>query len=250
MAATAEKVTVEPGEALATRPTDSFALMVERLASNPNVDVAKLEKLIEMQERILAHNAEAAFNAAFAEMQAEIPTVVERGKTDKGTYAQLEDIVEAIRPVLQRHGFALSHRTEWPDKSTVKVVGILTHREGHSRTSEFLSTADTSGSKNAIQALGSAVAYGRRYTTKDLLNIATRHEDDDGHNSAKAHRPDAVVPEGFDNWLIDLEVVADEGVGRLQAAWNASKPDHRRYLLATKKTVWETLKKKAAKVAK
>src|SRR4051812_23812986 len=155
-----------PSTALAVQSADPFTAMVERLAANPDVDVVKLEKLIAMQERILDRNAEAAFNAAFAEMAGEIPTVTERGKTDKGTYARLEDIIQAVRPILQRHGFALSHRTEWPEKTLVKVVGILTHREGHSRQSEFLSGADASGSKNAIQGLGSAVAYGRRYTTK------------------------------------------------------------------------------------
>src|SRR6185295_6009416 len=51
--------------------------------------------------------------------------------------------------------------------------------DGHERTSEFLADADTSGSKNAIQARGSAVSYGHRYTTKDLLNITTREAADD-----------------------------------------------------------------------
>lgn len=229
-------------------PEPRGATMFERLAADPNVPVDKLERLIAMQERIEANNARAAFNAAFAEMQVEIPTVHERGRTDKATYARLEDIIEAVRPVLGRHGFALSHRTEWPDAKTVKVIGILMHREGHSRESEFLSAADASGSKNAIQGLGSAVAYGRRYTTKDLLNIATSDEDDDGRATSKIGKPDIQAPNGFEGWWDDMQAVADEGIGKLSAAWNNSKAEYRAYLKSTNNRGWENLKAKAQKV--
>src|SRR5262245_22092844 len=157
----------------------SLALVIERLAVNPDVDVVKLEKIIELQERILRYQAEAEFNAAFSRMQPNIPTIIEKAKTDKGTYAPLEDIIEKVRPVLAAHGFSLGFQTEWPDKQTVKVIGILT-RGTHARRSEFQAGADQSGSKNAIQALASSVSYGKRYTTKDLLCIVTRGEDDDG----------------------------------------------------------------------
>ena len=225
---------------------DNVTLMFERLAKDPAVDVEKLERLIAMQERILTHQAKASFNRAFATMQGEIPAIVEKGRTNNGTYARLEDIVEQVRPILQKHGFTLSHRTEWPDQKTVRVVGILTHQDGHERTSEFLSGADASGNKNAIQGYGSAVSYGRRYTTKDLLNIVTRDEDDDGQS---AGRKPVAAPEGFDNWWIDLELVAKEGTKALSEAWNKSRKDYRKHLAATNPEAWEKLKREAAKVA-
>lgn len=234
-----------PSTAIAIAPA-SMVMMFERLATNPDVDVAKLERLIAMQERILSRNAEAAFNAAFSEMQAEIPTVIEHGKTDKGTYAELEDIVSAVRPVLHKHGFALSHRTEWPEKSIVKIIGILTHRDGHSRTSEFMSAADASGSKNAIQGLGSAVSYGRRYTTKDLLNIVTRGEDDNGQSSEKGKQPES--PAGYDAWLAVLEAIPSQGMPALTEAWNKSKPEYRNFLMKWGAHRWATMKTVAAKV--
>jgi hypothetical protein len=223
-------------------PRQGLALMVERLAANPNVDVAKLERLIEMQERILAHHARAAFNGAFSAMQGEIPAIIERQKTNNGTYAPLEDIQAVLRPILMKHGFSLSFRTEWPDAKTVKVIGILTHRDGHQRESEFLSGADTSGNKNAIQGLGSAVTYGRRYTTRDLLNITTRGADDDGHMQPSG-KPEA--PAGYDDWLIDLTSCADEGDAKLRATWEASKVSYRAYLTKGAPAVWAGLKAKA-----
>lgn len=227
---------------------DPFVQMIERVAVNPDVDVAKLEKLLDMQERILRHTAEAAFNAAFAEMQASLPEVAERGKTDRTHYATLEDIIQAVRPVLAAHGFALSHETEWPDDKHVRVIGILTHRAGHSRRSVFLAAADASGSKNAIQALGSSISYGRRYTTADLLNIATRKQDDDGEGSVRARQPEA--PEGFDDWLADMEALADEGLPKLEEVWRGTKDDYRRYAVKFRRQEWERIKAKAGRVSK
>lgn len=243
-------VDAEQPQALAVQaaPDSGLVAMLERLATNKDVDVEKMERIIAMQERILDRNAEAAFNMDFAEMQAEIPTIVERGKTDKAKYALLEDIVEAVRPVLQRHGFSLSFRTEWPDKKTVKVVGILTHKQGHSRQSEFLSEADTSGSKNAIQALGSAVSYGHRYTTRDLLNITSRGEDDDATRAGRPSKKVDPTPDGFQTWWDDLEVVAEDGLPALEAAWKKSKPAFRTYLIANSKDAWESLKRRAGTV--
>jgi hypothetical protein len=224
----------------------SATLMFERLARDQAVDVDKLERLIAMQERILAHNAEAAFNVAFTNMLPHIPTVVERARTDKTSYATLEDIIEAVRPVLGKHGFSLAFRTEWPDAKTVKVFGILTHNEGHARQSEFLSAADQTGSKNAIQALGSAVSYGKRYTAKDLLCIVTREEDDDADKAEAKEQPEA--PDGYDAWFATLEGIAATGMKAFSEAWNKSPETFRRYLSSTAPKVLASLKTKAAKV--
>lgn len=243
MSAAVKQVELVP---VVEKPVDAFVQMIERIAVNPDVDVAKLEKLLDMQERILRHSAEAAFNAAFSAMQAELPEVAERGKTDKTTYATLEDIILKVRPVLARHGFALSHETEWPDDKHVKVVGILTHREGHARRSVFLSGADATGSKNAIQALGSAMSYGRRYTTCDLLNIATRKQDDDA-STAEAHKEPA-EPEGLAALMEALQGAAVAGTPALMKAFNAATPDLRAYLTRYRRQAWEACKTVAAKV--
>lgn len=214
-------VPAEEATALRATPPDPVAQIVA-LAANADMDVAKLAKLIEMQERVVRTQAEAAFNAAFAAMQGALPTVIERGRGDKGmSYAPLEDVIETVRPVLRAHGFALSHRTEWPEKGVVRIVGLLAHELGHTRTSEFVSAADQTGSKNAVQALGSTISYGRRYTTADLLCIVTRRgADDDGASAGRAAVTD---PPGFDLWLQDFEMVAGEqGFDALTAAWKSS----------------------------
>lgn len=152
--------------------------MIERVAVDPNADIAKLEKMIELQERILDRNAKGAFASAMAAMQSEMPEVAERGKAHNTKYATFEDINAAVRPVLEKYGFAVTFRIKQTDVS-IKVTAVLSHREGHSEETDIVLPSDASGSKNAVQAVGSSVSYGKRYTMSALLNIATRGEDDD-----------------------------------------------------------------------
>lgn len=238
----AERATASSHE-LAPTPDGS---MFERLLRDPGVDVEKLERFMAMQERFDANRAKAAFNAAFAQMLGQIPVIHEGGETNNGTYARLEDIIPVVRPILQEFGFALSHTTEWPDAKTVRVIGILMHRDGHERRSEFLSAADSSGNKNTIQGLGSALSYGRRYTTLDLLNIATK-EDDDGKKAGQK-APEKAAPAGYDVWFQGLEAVAVEGMPAFAKMWNESKKEFRTYLVDTAPKTLAALKQKAAKV--
>lgn len=230
----------------------SVTTMIERLAMNPDVDVAKLERLIAMQERILAHEARAAFNGAFTRMQSALPEISERGQILvkgqlRSTYAKLEDIQAEIKPILKDHGFAIRHRTEWPAEkpNIIRIVGILSHEQGHSEESIFEAPADKSDYRTDIQSMGSTVSYGRRYTTLDLLNITTRGLDKDGQ--AQAPKP-PVAPAGFDDWWTDMAAVAEEGFGPFSAGWNRSRQDHRAYAMATRKDALSALKLKAQAV--
>lgn len=224
--------------------------IIERLASNPDFDTAKLEKLIELHERTQANAARAEFFAAFAEMQAEIPAIERKGRGDKGArYAKDEDIQAALRPILQRHGFMLSFATSFVDGGKVSIVGKLAHRAGHVETSEFVSAADTSGSKNAIQALGSTQTYGKRYTTIALLNITgtDEHADDDG---AATGRSKVTDPAGFEGQFTDLEIVSEDGTAALNAAWKKLPEPFRQHVFQHYRREWEAMKAKAARVTK
>lgn len=232
------------------KPSDGPSLF-ERLAVDPNVTVEKLERLIAMQEHILEVNAKSAFNAAFSLMQPEIPVIDEQGRIEvkgtlRSTYATLEDIHDVIKPITARHGFAIRHRTEWPaDKpGVIRIVGILSHKDGHAEESTFEAPMDRSDYRTDIQSMGSTVSYGRRYTTLDLLNIATRKADNDGQKPAA--KPEA--PAGYTEWLTDMTAVAENGTKELQAAWNKSQSAFRAYLTQIDPIAWRNLKAKAAKV--
>lgn len=186
-------MTRKPGQAVVPatpkeRPQNdavSLLAVITSASRDPKTDVVKLEKLMGLYERVRDSNAKAAYTRALGEAQQELPEIPERGgirnaKNEiQSKYALWEDINTLIKPVLSKHGFALSFRVgQEGDKIT--VTGVLSHREGHSEQTTMFLPSDTSGSKNAVQAVGSSISYGKRYTAQALLNLTSRGEDDDG----------------------------------------------------------------------
>ncbi len=156
----------------------SMLSIIERVALNPDADIEKMQKLLDMRLQLMNRDAQQAFAAAFAEMQPELPEIAERAKAHNSKYATLEDINEAVKPILAKHGFGLSFRVN-QESGAIRVTGIISHKGGHSESTEMTLPADTGGSKNAVQAIGSSVSYAKRYVLSALLNISTRGEDDD-----------------------------------------------------------------------
>lgn len=184
-----ELARIEPATEVAHQPMVS---MIERIALDPNVPIEKLERMLAMQERIQAESAKAAFAAAFAAASSEFPMIPLNGRGDKNKhYALLKDIVNLTRPVLSRHGLALSFGVEsTPDKVT--VTAELMHVAGHSKTTSMELPRDTSGSKNAVQAVGSSQTYGQRYTAQAILGLSLGDDtDDDGAGAADSGKIDA-----------------------------------------------------------
>lgn len=229
--------------ALVEQPTG--IAVFERLAMDPNIDVDKLERLMELYQKGKAQQAKELFFAAFSKLQADLPTIQRKGKGHQGTtYAKNDDIQEEFRPVLREHNFSLSFRTEFPEAKKVKIITVLAHAGGHEERTEFVADADTSGSKNAIQALGSTISYGKRYGTGVLLNITTCEErDDDGRASGKPE-----PPLGYDLFVSNMEDAAMQGMA--DAAWKAANNGHRKFATEHDKSWYADIKRTNAKAAK
>jgi hypothetical protein len=164
---------------------NSIMAVISRAASDPAIDVEKLERLMGLYERVNTNNAKAAYAAAFARMQPELPVVGQKGTNTntKQKYAKWEDIAEAIAPVLSRHGFSISFRVR-NEGGTVSVTGVLMHEQGHSEETSLPLPIDTGAGRNAVQAVGSSVSYGKRYTAGLLLNFVSRDQPDDDGRAA------------------------------------------------------------------
>ncbi|HHK4483216.1 TPA: ERF family protein, partial [Pseudomonas aeruginosa] len=168
---------------IAIQESATVLQVIQKAASDPSCDIEKLERLMAMHERMQAKQAEQQYAEAMAAMQQELPAIGERGNAaGRYTYALWEDINEKLKPILAKHGFALTFRTPRNEKG-VEVEGVLSHRGGHSERTSMLLPADTSGNKNAVQAVASSVSYGKRYTAGALLNYTTHGEDDDAFNA-------------------------------------------------------------------
>jgi hypothetical protein len=167
----------------AAHPDESTAIisMIERAARDPAIDLDRMERLLAMHKEMKADRAKAAFNAALAQLQSELPPVARKGTGHNDRrYARFEDFIEAIRPKLKEHGFSLTHRIEQPTLDRVIITAVLAHRDGHEERTSLNLPMDVSGGKTAVHAMASSVSYGKRYTGFAITGIASEDEDDDG----------------------------------------------------------------------
>lgn len=171
--------------------------IIERAARDPNVDIDKMERLINMQERVQAKQAELEFDNAMAAAQAEMqPVRVDSNNPQtRSKYASYAALDNAIRPIYARHGFSLSFDTsDGASEGDVRIVCKVAHRGGHRERPRIDMPADGKGAKGGdvmtrTHAMGSAVSYGKRYLLGMIFNLATT-KDDDG-NAAGGYRPGA-----------------------------------------------------------
>lgn len=153
------------------------------LAVSKDLDIDKLAKLMELQKEYNADLARKAFFAALSDFQIDCPEIrkgkeVNFGNT-KYSYAPLADIDRQIKRPLKDCG--LSKRWEIHDTGEeIEVVCLVTHLDGHTERTAMKSKPDVSGSKNPIQARGSAIEYMKRYTLIGALGLTTADQDIDG----------------------------------------------------------------------
>ena len=182
-------------------PAQGFGDVLMRVLSDPNIPADKLQIVLQTQKDILADRRREAFQTAFVAMAAEMPQVTKEGlielKNKEGVrfgsykFTKWEDMDEAIRPVLAKHGFALNFY-EPPHNGAdgkVTVRGVLMHLDGHSVESEKSGPPDTGPGRNSLQAIGSTTSYLKRYLAEELCNIVRKGEDNDGTTTLKLITP-------------------------------------------------------------
>ena len=97
-------------------------------------------------------------------------------------YASLPSILEAVKPVLAKHGWCVTQNVTTSDSGHPQVSTLFTHVEAEARGYGPLSVP---ASGSGAQAVGSAITYARRYALVAALGLAP-DTDDDG---AAASRP-------------------------------------------------------------
>jgi hypothetical protein len=95
------------------------------------------------------------------------------------SYADLDAVLEQVKPVLTTNGLAIT-----TPATSAGVYTVVMHTSG-----EWLSfpALEFKPTQQTPQGQGSALTYGRRYSVLGVLNIAT--EDDDGKAASKPADP-------------------------------------------------------------
>jgi hypothetical protein len=176
----------------ATTQSDQFMSLIQKAVESSDVDVAKMQALLDMKMTIMGKQAEAEFNQDYLAAKLEMPRISKDGQVyyeDKNTkqqvkafeYAKYESIDKAIRPVEQKYGFSRSFSTEERAGGGVVVNCELLHKSGHKKQASIPIPLENSGGKNNVQGMGSSFSYGKRYTTEMLWDIVKEGSDTDGN---------------------------------------------------------------------
>jgi hypothetical protein len=151
--------------------------MIERAARDPSVDVDKMLRLFDMHKQVTADRARQAFNAAVALAKGEIGPITKNAKGhNEKRYADFSAYAKVVDPVLAKHGIGYRFRTEQTDR--INVTCVLFHNAGHSEENTLSGPPDSSGSKNAIQSIGSTLTYLQRYSLIQSLGLSATNDDD------------------------------------------------------------------------
>ena len=178
--------------------------------------------------------------------------VAKTGKNEQQGYRfrGIDQMYNALAPVLAKRGLVILPRflaRTVTERVTAKG-GILF---AVVVDAEFDFVAASDGSRHAIRLYGEAMDSGDKATNK-AMSAAYKYAvmqafciPTEGDNDADAttHEVVAPAPNGFDEWWLDLQQVAHEGLDALRGTWNASNPVFKKYLLETNNAGWTALKK-------
>lgn len=213
------------------------------------LDPATIREMMALQREHEASEAKKAYTRALAALKGVLPTVIERdakvdydGSKGRVTYrhATLAGVMDAVTEHLTAHGFSLGWRTV-VDGAKIRVTCALTHVEGHSEETSLEAGPESSGGKNAVQAIASTTTLLQRYTALALLGIATRDMKEPTGEAEKVAAPgDGVDAErnllavsALQKAGIDVAEV-EAKLGRKAPAWTAADRERVRDILPRK----------------
>jgi ERF superfamily len=124
-----------------------------------------------------------ALHAALAAAQGEFPPIPREKTVDTGkytfSYAPLDAIIAAVRPVLAKHGLAVTQALENMNGQPAIRTQIL-HSDGERIAASF----PLGSVPDSVQQLGSKLTYLRRYALCSMLCLAAEDDDDGGASAA------------------------------------------------------------------
>jgi hypothetical protein len=157
---------------------------------------------------------------ALSKAQAEFTTVPQSGFNPhfKNKFSTLEDCINMTRPILSKHGLAISQMPNTIDGQYV-LTTILMHESGES----IVSNQPVVSMKQDPQSLGSALSYCRRYSLTGVLSLASGDFEDDGNAATAPAKPTPAKAKATKNQSIADRVNAAQHVGELMSLFEEVK---------------------------
>jgi len=153
-------------------------------------------------------------------------------------HATLDNVCEVLTKALSDVG--ISHRWETEQRDGKIIVTCVLTKGVHSERTSLEAVADSSGSKNAIQAIGSTVTYLQRYTLLAATGMAAGGDTDAvTPNEAFPQMPEPLYCE----WMDAINQAPNREA--LQKVWKEAMVVAERYMDKAAKTAFIRAKDKA-----
>lgn len=235
------------------------AIIVRAIEQNVSVDT--MERLLAMRDRIKAEQAREQYYTAMAAFQSECPQI-KKGREVKGkdgkvrySYANLEDIISQVSPLLKKHGLSFAIRSELKDGFIVATCETH-HVGGHAGESSFPVPIEKDAFMNDAQKAGSANTYAKRIAFCNAFGIVTGDYDDDAqslgvavsaqdiYRKAKTH-VDAVY-EHYESIRVIRESLAIGNLSQAAEAWEelSNEAKMKLWIAPTKGGIFSTEERK------
>ena len=220
-----EMVAKENGAVAASNPQALLAMAVQQ-----NLDVEKLEKLMELQEKWDRQQAKKAFNEAMAKFQSECPVLkkdksVFVGGQERYKYTPLDSIISQTKGLIAANGFSYFIETadevrerDGKKKAGINIIVEVVHASGHSKKTtlwipiEHKLSSQGKPLMSAPQEYGAALTFGKRYAFCNAFGILTGDDDNDGQIGKNAENKPKTVsfPQNGTNTQKSAEKPASE----------------------------------------
>lgn len=167
-------------------------------------DLESLEKMMDLEDRYQAKQAETHFVKAMVKAQKGMPTIYEGRKNGQtnSQYAAYKDIVKDAKPVYTDAGLSVSFYEEDLSKDDyVRFCADVYHEDGHCKKYHVDLPIDDKGPKGTpvktkIHGIKSAMSYGRGILLCNIFNIPTSSDiDDDGNTAGNASGYEVITEE-------------------------------------------------------
>ena len=236
-----EKAVVAKNAPTELTVTDSLLQM----AISKDLDISKLEKLIELKNKEEERQCKKDFDFHFSEMQKAYKPATKSGEVynqagDKLLYkfSSLEDILKVYAPIIAEHGFSFRWKEEM-NGDNKKVITCIVSGYGHEESSSVeIPIAAGNNFTNAIQQRGVSTSYGKRYSFINAFGVIIEGEDNDAaltFSDGVQYADEVMAIENCEN-AEQLKAVWKE-------IWNKLEQDGRKIMF----TVYEKKKKELMK---
>lgn len=160
--------------------------MVERMATDPTVEPAKLREILSVKQNWEADEARKAFAMDMASFQSRCPIISKADDAYGKMYARIDRIHRETRELRKECGFWFVWSKCVIKDSIANLEGLLGHRRGHTMPlAQTIPLPDVLKGQNATQRAGAAMTYAKRYGECLALDIVTGEDTDGGPGNPK-----------------------------------------------------------------